>query len=89
MKIPADGGKKIYSCNEGNSLQWDAPILKYVEQCKDSGYAARYVGSMLADVHRTLLYGGIFLYPADKSYPSTSMTGAPSSWAVQGTYMQC
>mmetsp|Transcript_122757 Transcript_122757/g.343630 ORF Transcript_122757/g.343630 Transcript_122757/m.343630 type:complete len:349 (+) Transcript_122757:86-1132(+) len=66
VKMPADGGKKIFSCNEGNSLQWDAPILSYVEACKDNGYAARYVGSMVSDVHRTLLYGGIFLYPADK-----------------------
>eukprot|EP00429_Kryptoperidinium_foliaceum_P083123 CAMPEP_0176210684 /NCGR_PEP_ID=MMETSP0121_2-20121125/14269_1 /TAXON_ID=160619 /ORGANISM="Kryptoperidinium foliaceum, Strain CCMP 1326" /LENGTH=369 /DNA_ID=CAMNT_0017549721 /DNA_START=61 /DNA_END=1166 /DNA_ORIENTATION=- len=63
VKMPADGGKKIFSCNEGNSLQWDAPILSYVEACKDNGYAARYVGSMVSDVHRTLLYGGIFLYP--------------------------
>merc|ERR1712061_348454 len=38
----------------------------YVKECKVSGYAARYVGSMVSDVHRTLLYGGIFLYPADK-----------------------
>jgi len=60
------GGKKIFSCNEGNSLQWDKPILDFVEQCKDNSYAARYVGSMVSDVHRTLLYGGIFLYPADK-----------------------
>merc|ERR1719230_1564413 len=66
MKLPQGGGKKIYSCNEGNSLQWDQPIIKYVDDCKDSGYAARYVGSMVSDVHRTLLYGGIFLYPADK-----------------------
>lgn len=66
MRIPPDGGKKIFSCNEGNSLQWDAPILKFVEHCKQTGYASRYVGSMVADVHRTLLYGGVFLYPADK-----------------------
>jgi len=66
MKMDPKGGKKIFSCNEGNSLHWDPPILKYVEDCKDSGYAARYVGSMVSDVHRTLLYGGIFLYPADK-----------------------
>merc|ERR1740121_3190223 len=66
MKMDPKGGKKIFSCNEGNSLQWDPPILKYVETCKDTGYAARYVGSMVSDVHRTLLYGGIFLYPADK-----------------------
>jgi len=66
MVMDPKGGKKIFSCNEGNSLQWDAPIVKYVEDCKDSGYAARYVGSMVSDVHRTLLYGGVFLYPADK-----------------------
>lgn len=66
MVMPANGGKKIYSCNEGNSLQWDPPILQCVQQYKDKGYSARYVGSMVSDVHRTLLYGGIFLYPADK-----------------------
>jgi len=66
VQIPADGGKKIYSCNEGNSKHWDAPIIKFVEECKSTGYSARYVGSMVSDVHRTLLYGGIFLYPADK-----------------------
>jgi len=66
MKMDAKGGKKIFSCNEGNSLHWDAPIQQFVETCKDTGYAARYVGSMVSDVHRTLLYGGIFLYPADK-----------------------
>jgi fructose-1,6-bisphosphatase I len=66
MKIPEGGGKKIYSCNEGNSKSWDQSIKDYVQQCKTSGYAARYVGSMVSDVHRTLLYGGIFLYPADK-----------------------
>merc|ERR1719266_2621021 len=66
IKIDPKGGKKIFSCNEGNSLQWDAPIMNYVEECKATGYAARYVGSMVSDIHRTLLYGGIFLYPADK-----------------------
>lgn len=65
MKIPQNG-KKIYSCNEGNSHSWDEPIKDFVKTCKTSGYSARYVGSMVSDVHRTLLYGGIFLYPADK-----------------------
>merc|ERR1712046_268701 len=50
----------------GNSKSWDQPIKDYVKTCKTWGYSARYVGSMVADVHRTLLYGGIFLYPADK-----------------------
>jgi len=66
MKIPTGGGKKIYSCNEGNSPYWDQPIKDFVKQCKASGYAARYVGSMVSDVHRTLLYGGVFVYPADR-----------------------
>mmetsp|Transcript_36964 Transcript_36964/g.73153 ORF Transcript_36964/g.73153 Transcript_36964/m.73153 type:complete len:357 (+) Transcript_36964:68-1138(+) len=66
MKIPEGGGKKIYSCNEGNSHSWDQPIKDAVKGFKEGGYAARYVGSMVSDVHRTLLYGGVFLYPADK-----------------------
>ena len=67
---PLSGGKKIYSCNEGNSLNWDQSTKDAVSIFKgetgEVAYAARYVGSMVADVHRTLLYGGIFLYPADK-----------------------
>ncbi|EOD33109.1 FBPase [Emiliania huxleyi CCMP1516] len=66
VKIPPGGGKKIYSCNEGNSCNWDAPILDAVAQFKAEGYSARYVGSMVSDVHRTILYGGIYIYPADK-----------------------
>lgn len=63
--------KTIYSCNEGNYQLWDPEIQQAVEMFKtpkDGGkaYAARYVGSMVSDVHRTILYGGIFMYPADK-----------------------
>lgn len=67
VKFPEGGGKKIYSCNEGNSSNWDPAIKAAVEEFKDgkSPYAARYVGSMVSDVHRTILYGGIYLYPAD------------------------
>ena len=68
MKVPAKGS--IYSCNEGNSALWNEAITKYTHECKypssGSPKSLRYVGSMVADVHRTLLYGGIFLYPADK-----------------------
>ncbi|XP_027148309.1 fructose-1,6-bisphosphatase, cytosolic isoform X1 [Coffea eugenioides] len=72
-KIPKKG--KIYSVNEGNARNWDAPTAKYVEKCKfpkdgSSAKSLRYIGSMVADVHRTLLYGGIFLYPADKKSPN-------------------
>ena len=69
MKIPARGA--IYSINEGNAAAWDEPITKYVHEKKfpekgKKAYSLRYVGSMVADVHRTILYGGIFLYPGDK-----------------------
>lgn len=57
----------IYSCNEGNSVFWDEAIKTYVAKCKEGPkpFSARYVGSMVADVHRTILYGGVFLYPKD------------------------
>jgi len=66
IRIPARG--KIYSVNEGHSAYWDEPTKKYVEYLKspEAGpYKARYIGSMVADVHRTLLYGGIFMHPRD------------------------
>lgn len=65
MSIPAK--RSIYSVNEGNSKFWTEPVQKYVNDLKtgDTNYSLRYVGSMVADVHRTLIYGGIFMYPAD------------------------
>ncbi len=66
IRIPERG--KIYSVNEGHSAYWDEPTRKYVEHLKspEAGpYKARYIGSMVADVHRTLLYGGIFMHPRD------------------------
>jgi len=71
MKVPARG--KIYSINEGYANNWDPAIKEYVESRKNppngKAYGARYVGSMVADVHRTLKYGGIFMYPATKDAP--------------------
>ncbi|WVO22341.1 uncharacterized protein IAS62_003671 [Cryptococcus decagattii] len=68
IKIPSRG--KIYSFNEGNSLHFHPPTNEYLNSIKypENGkpYSARYIGSMVADVHRTLLYGGIFGYPDDK-----------------------
>ena len=65
IQIPKRG--KIYSVNEGNSTFWDVPTKRYFDKLKklSAPYSSRYVGSMVADVHRTLLYGGIFAYPAD------------------------
>lgn len=65
-QIVVEGVKKIYSVNEGNSSHWYEDTKTFIDECKKTGYAARYIGSMVADVHRTLLYGGVFIYPADK-----------------------
>ncbi|ORY32572.1 putative fructose-bisphosphatase [Naematelia encephala] len=68
ITIPDRG--KIYSFNEGNSLHFYPPTNSYLDSIKypknGKPYSARYIGSMVADVHRTLLYGGIFGYPDDK-----------------------
>lgn len=69
IKIPKRG--QIYSINEGYSHLWDEPTRRYIDHLKDPDpagtrpYSARYIGSMVCDLHRTLLYGGIYLYPGD------------------------
>ena len=69
MKCPARG--KIYSVNEGYQESWETGVQEYVRKKKtDNPYSSRYIGSMVADVHRTLKYGGIFMYPATKSNKS-------------------
>ncbi|XP_031838078.1 fructose-1,6-bisphosphatase [Nomia melanderi] len=72
IRVPPRG--EIYSINEGHEGAWDTAIKDYVRSKKyptnGKPYSARYVGSMVADVHRTIKYGGIFLYPATKSHPS-------------------
>mmetsp|Transcript_54053 Transcript_54053/g.89963 ORF Transcript_54053/g.89963 Transcript_54053/m.89963 type:complete len:346 (+) Transcript_54053:207-1244(+) len=61
---------KIYSINEGNGHFWEGATKHYVDGVKNNSYSLRYVGSMVADVHRTLLYGGIFMYPGDSRTPT-------------------
>jgi fructose-1,6-bisphosphatase I len=70
IRIPQHG--TIYSVNEGNYHKWDERMQRYIDWAKSDipaenkkAYSLRYIGSMVADVHRTLLYGGVFLYPAD------------------------
>ncbi|KAM0247071.1 hypothetical protein ACHAP5_004351 [Fusarium lateritium] len=72
MRLPKS--RAIYSANEGNSLYWEDKTIDYfnsLKQAQEDGkpYSARYIGSMVADAYRTLLYGGIFAYPADKKSP--------------------
>lgn len=69
MQMPK--ARAIYSVNEGNSLYWEENTINYfnsLKQAQANGkpYSSRYIGSMVADAYRTLLYGGIFAYPADK-----------------------
>jgi fructose-1,6-bisphosphatase I len=69
MKCPADG--KIYSINQGNSCKYDTKLLNFLNYCMEDHketarpYSHRYIGSMVADLHRTLIKGGLFMYPAD------------------------
>ena len=71
IKCPENG--KIYSINQGNFLKYSKGMQTYLEYCmeinKEEGrpYSHRYIGSMVGDLHRTLIKGGIFMYPADKS----------------------
>lgn len=65
---------KIYSVNEGNSIYWDKETTEFINSRKNPSdgknpYSLRYIGSMVADVHRTMLYGGVFLYPGDSKSP--------------------
>ena len=68
MQAPEDG--KIYSINEGLELEWDPAIKTYIRQCKAEKLQSRYIGSLVADFHRNLLKGGIYLYPSTQKNPS-------------------
>lgn len=73
VRMPDHG--KIFSINEGYRSYWSEGVKRYVDYCKEDNpdeerpYTARYVGSMVADVHRMLLTGGIFMYPFSKKHP--------------------
>jgi fructose-1,6-bisphosphatase I len=62
MTIPETG--KIYSINEGSANSFSEGVKSYIQYCKDNNYTARYIGSLVADFHRNLLKGGIYIYPA-------------------------
>uniref|UniRef100_A0A8D3E9D1 Fructose-1,6-bisphosphatase 1 n=1 Tax=Scophthalmus maximus TaxID=52904 RepID=A0A8D3E9D1_SCOMX len=72
VKIKKRG--KIYSLNEGYAMHFEPAVTEYLQKKKfpqdgTEPYGARYIGSMVADVHRTLMYGGIFLYPGNVKSP--------------------
>ncbi|TXC81831.1 class 1 fructose-bisphosphatase [Luteibaculum oceani] len=74
LKSPEGG--KIYSINEGNFTQFSPALQNYIHLCKSDkningkAMSARYIGSLVADFHRNLLKGGIYIYPGTKSAPN-------------------
>lgn len=91
IQIPKRG--KIYSMNEANRWNWDKPLQEYVTALQTAQgetktqYSSRYIGSMVGDVHRTLLYGGIFGYPADSKNKNGKLRllyeAAPMSFLIE------
>ena len=75
VRIPAD--TKEFAINMSNMRHWDEPVTRYVDEClagatgpRGKDFNMRWVASMVADVHRILMRGGVFLYPWDKREPS-------------------
>ncbi len=67
IRLPTSG--KTYSVNEANSSTFPEGYRDYLAWAHENGYSSRYIGSMVADVHRTLLTGGVFMYPPTKKNP--------------------
>lgn len=68
MKCPDDG--TIYSVNEGSYNSFEPSVQAYIQYCKEQKYSARYIGSLVADFHRNMLKGGIYIYPKTASSPN-------------------
>lgn len=91
VRIPESS--TIMSFNEANLEKWDEPMKKVVKGWREgtgkSGkrFSSRYIGSMVGDVHRTLLYGGVFGYPGDTKNPNGKLRllyeGAPMSFIME------
>lgn len=67
MKLPP--ANKCYSVNEGNRLSFPSGYQQYLRWAQENGYSSRYAGAMVADVHRILLQGGVFMYPPTGKSP--------------------
>lgn len=91
IRTPQRG--RIYSVNEGNYGRWSDGVKRYVDWLKQDDtttgrpYSGRYVGSLVADFHRNLLYGGIYLYPGTRATPSGKLRllyeGAPLAFVAE------
>ena len=75
LRIPED--TREFAINMSNMRHWDAPVRRYIDEClagkngpRGKDFNMRWVASMVADVHRILMRGGIFMYPWDKREPN-------------------
>jgi fructose-1,6-bisphosphatase I len=82
IRTPERG--QIYSVNEGNYIRWDEGVKRYVDWLKMEDPA---IGSLVADFHRNLMYGGIYLYPGDRKNPNGKLRvlyeGAPLAYIAE------
>ena len=91
MKCPVDG--KIYSINEGNYVHFPEGVKQYIKYCQVEDestkrpYSSRYIGSLVADFHRNMLKGGIFIYPSTAKSPNGKLRLLyecnPVSWIIE------
>jgi len=94
VKVPED--TKEFAINMSNMRHWDAPVKRYVDEClqgtegaRDKDFNMRWIASMVADVHRILTRGGIFMYPWDKREPNKPgklrlmYEANPMSWLIE------
>jgi fructose-1,6-bisphosphatase I len=94
IQIPAD--TREFAVNMSNMRHWDAPVKRYIDEClagkdgpRGKDFNMRWIASMVADVHRILMRGGVFLYPWDKREPEKAgklrlmYEANPMSWLVE------
>jgi fructose-1,6-bisphosphatase I len=94
VKIPAD--TKEFAINMSNMRHWDEPVKRYIDEClqgeegpRGKNFNMRWIASMVADVHRILTRGGVFMYPWDKREPGKAgklrlmYEANPMSWLVE------
>jgi len=85
VRVPT--ASKTYSLNEAYVNDFDDGLKAYLDWAHGAGYSARYIGSMVADVHRSLLKGGVFLYPGTKKTPEGKLRllfeGSPMAHVIE------
>lgn len=85
LRIPASYAQ--YSLNEGNRLQLPESYQRYLAHVQSEGYSARYAGAMVADIHRVLIKGGVFMYPPTTSAPGGKLRllyeASPMSFLIE------